>query len=385
MALSGSAYAWVGAAGSVPGEPVFHHNRAERGGAIAASAGNERYAQARVYLFTAYPDHPMTLSENIAERGGAVYGIGQAGGGEAFLCIDHTSMIANTAARGAAVLADTDNVPGLAGRRAHLEVNRYDLCDTPPEALACQGPLCNQVALNRAQLMDGTPSGAVFETGEAPKCGPVDCEADPWLSQNFIDGIVLRDSVADSLISARTPVSMQNIAAYANALVTATLEGNIRVLHGSFAANTGDHALSLHTGWVRSSLFLMPSAQDFLDWEVRQDVGVTHVISNDLTGAPRDASNYLSADVGFVDAQAPDYDLHLRPQAMAIDTAPEPANLYTDIEHKTRTVDVLARADQYGPADRGAYEFQDAGSPDPDPDPDPKPELLRDGFEEPAH
>lgn len=385
LALDGPVYAVIGAAGPWPGKAVFHYNSAQRGGAIATKGGEDENDDGSLYLFTGYADHPMTLSENVASQdGGAVYGIGKAGGGEVKLCIQNTSMYANRAVRGAAVYADTDNEEGREGQSAHLEFNMTDLCDFPQEAVPCEGPLCNQITFNRAEASNTTPAGAVFETGQVRYCEDrAPCDADPWVDQYFMRDLVVRNNVADALIKARTPLWIQNIAAYENELAAATLDGNVRMLHGSFAGNSGEYALNLVDGWARSSVFLLPVRQKLMNAAVRQGAVATHVISNDFTGVPPDPSNYLSADPGFVNAQTPGFDLHLRADAMVIDTAPEPANLPTDIERKARTVDVLRRADQYGPADRGAYEFQDAGTPpDPDPDPDPKPELLRDGFEQ---
>lgn len=369
LAIEGPALAYVGAAGPWPGKAVFHYNGAQHGGGIAVLGGTYAAATGKLYLYTAHPDYPMTLSENTASNGGgAVYGVGKAGKGSARLCIQDTSMYANRAVQGAAVLADTDNFAGVDGQSAQLEINGSQLCQFPPDARHCEGPLCNQVTFNFSGFAGGTrTSGAVFETGEARQCGGAPCDTQP---QQVVGGVVMRNNSTGSLAKGRLPIVLQNVVGYDNDLITALADGNVDVLHGSFAGNTRSaFALSLFNGAVRSSLFMMSPGQKLLTSFGGGTVSVTHVTSDDLTGAPPHASNVLSSDPGFVDAQAPGFDLHLRQNAAVIDTAPAPAGLLQDLERHERTVDVPARVDQYGPADRGAYEFQ--VSP-----------LLRDGFEQ---
>jgi predicted outer membrane repeat protein len=345
--------------------PVIYFNDAQYGGGIAVVAPNEGSTSGYASFFTTDPANAVQISGNSASvRGGAIYlkpftqhvpsDVGNAG-----ICISDFRVNDNIAPEGAAIYADFDS--DISGRNigSEVSINEADECGAAPlGAVACAaGVPCNEIAHNTAE-----------DSSDAPTDGAV-ILLDSTSSLNG-NRFILRDNAAAygiNLVGANeNGFGSGGIAncLFADNHMQHELIGVRRTEATAFAVgrctlanNTIDNGYALYanentTFSFANSIVDMPGIST-LDYTGAPDnLNLGYILSNDISTLPVDT--VIEGAPTFIDAANGDY--HLQPTSLGVDFAPNVGG--SDLDRRTRTVDLPETPNGYGALDVGAYEIQ---------------------------
>ncbi|HEX6974861.1 MAG TPA: hypothetical protein VF147_10695, partial [Vicinamibacterales bacterium] len=347
--------------------PLIGVNSARYGGGIALLATEDR--EPVVQLEASASGTPQFLSANSASvAGGAIYaktyiaGLGPER--DAVVCLSDTSITDNRAPLGAAIRLDNYSRAGFDDWRPQIYYNdtahATPICSVPEHACPPDGR-CSAIRGNTSQDVDGDDTaGAIISIANGESAFPYTTFRNISITENRGGSILRVDGgrlmhminalIADNVLSQ----SVIESTADASLILQVTLAGNL-MPDGRAALRLQEHPQTDidHQSRVQDSLIWQPGHPAFaLSGEASQFT-TTYVIGNDDALLGWSPTNRV-ADPAFVDPQNGDY--RLRASSIAVDFAPSLSASAFDIDGAPRNADDGAIANQYGPADVGAYE-----------------------------
>jgi len=345
--------------------PVIYFNDAQYGGGIAVLAPNEDNFDAHASFFTTDAANAVQISSNSASiRGGAIYlkpftqhipaNVGLAG-----ICISDFRVNDNIAPEGAAIYADFDS--DVSGRNigSDVSINEGDECNAATlGAVPCAPDIpCNEISQNIAEDGNSAPTdGAVILVD----------------STSSLNGN--RFSLRNNTAAYGINLVGANDDGYGNGGIANCLFADNHLQHEviglrrtesttfavgrcTLANNTIDNGYALYanenaTFSFANSIVDMPGVQT-LDYAGESgNLNLGYILSNDVSTLAVDTA--IEGEPTFVDAANGDY--HLQPLSLGVDFAPGVGG--TDLDRRTRTVDLPEVLNTYGALDLGAYEIQ---------------------------
>lgn len=358
----GAAQANIGAPG-YGGLGVLYDNQAQYGGGIAVVSNSDGIAEAD--LFATDPAHPATIQGNSASHtGGGIYVKPSADtlGSNHWALVDlwDYRITDNAAPEGAAIYADVDSAtPQCALSYVWLNA------DIPPGGSVRCTPSrdCNSIDGNADEDGNANPTdgSTILVQGTSAGAGLNTCPGELRANR-----IILRDNRgAHALRGVGAHLDLANVLIADNTLASdvARLDddadgGHVHLDHATIAGNamTAGHVLSSAAGPLElfDSIVAQPG---FLtaDPAISDATRAAHVLTNDRSTLP-DTAYMQQGTPTFADAARGDY--HLLPTSLGVDDAP--AAGASDLDNRTRTVDLPNVPNKFGPMDLGAYEIQHA-------------------------
>ena len=170
IAVVSPAHADIGSSG-YGATGVLDGNTAALGGGISGEVSGDM--ELVIDVFSADPQHPVTLSNNVASLGGGALYVLPHGNGLAVACLSNFRITANTAPDGSAVLVDSDVVTTGTPASADLEFNTdFLFCPSGFARVPCApGVSCNVIESNVNADATHTPQPGATITHRATFIG----------------------------------------------------------------------------------------------------------------------------------------------------------------------------------------------------------------------
>jgi predicted outer membrane repeat protein len=364
----------IGAAGVFGSGNVFAENEARLGGAIAFLGDGDGHSS-QINIFSAHGNQPIRLFNNRAtEKGGAIYArptvTGTVFKSYAYVdvCLTDTSMVGNTAPKGAAAYLDNHDDGLVFGSAVGATMHYNSAACLPPQtaAVCTRGISCSEVADNRAINSAGAPSdGAIIQFDAFTEFSEI---SNLNAHGNHAQSIVKRNEDTATLAFPRPAQAprIQNCLIWGNELSQYVLDfpDHFMNLHQCTIADNlinSNYVLRIHEPGNDSSI-----VNSIIDQPYQFAVNLsgrisTFNVSHVMTSSP--FNNPPPSQLKYVSYESPRFvapslgDYRLRPDSPAIDYGRYYNDgLQRDIAGNNRNVD-LPKPNVSGFRDLGAYEM----------------------------